>query len=305
MSTTYYAPMEGHTDPIFREFLLKQNNAWGSYTTDFLRIPSQGKIPPKQFIKHFGERIFYNEAWRDKTCFQILVAETSQIQPAMQTIRDLEIKKLDINLGCPSKKVCAHKGGSYLLSVPETLKEIISQIRDQYAHHLSVKIRLGFKDTNTFLQNLENFREIGVDQVIIHGRTRKQMYKGHANWHMISMAKGKFKGLRIIANGDIKNKNLAEICLQTTKADGVMVARGALENPWFFEPEKNTLQNKKKYILEYFNFLSEIDHYQKNQGHLLKRLKSNLYYLFQNYPEVRSKLLRSQSLSELSNNLKA
>lgn len=139
----------------------------------------------------------------------------------------------DINMGCPVYKIVHNFNGAALMQEPELAANIVKEMKKVLSVPLSVKIRLGWsnpRDCITFAQVLE---DAGADLLTIHGRTKTQGYSGVADWHMVGEAK-KNVSIPVLCNGDIHKPNLVAQALEQSGADGVLIARGALGNPWFF-----------------------------------------------------------------------
>ncbi|KKQ27456.1 MAG: tRNA-dihydrouridine synthase [Candidatus Magasanikbacteria bacterium GW2011_GWC2_37_14] len=142
---------------------------------------------------------------------------------------------IDINMGCPVPKI-AGKGqaGASLMKDPERATAIVKALKQaNLGVPISVKTRLGWAVEDEILTFAKLLEEAGVDALSIHGRTKKQGYTGQANWEMIGKVKKLLK-IPVIANGDINSAEDIEKCLEVTGADGVMIGRGALGNPWIF-----------------------------------------------------------------------
>ena len=196
------SPMEGVTDDIYRVCMEELGLDWDFMACDFYRIPRFGKISPKSIIKHYGELSYANSKIKNKTIYQVLTSPGCQTEQATKVIHDLGFHHLDLNLGCPSKKVNSHQGGAYLLSdIPELLK-IIRQMRRIFTKTFSVKMRVGYLDDSLFLKLIHIFNEEGIDYITIHARTKLQMYKGIADWSYIKKAV-EISKVPIIGNGDI------------------------------------------------------------------------------------------------------
>ncbi len=139
---------------------------------------------------------------------------------------------IDINMGCPVKKIARKGGGSALLKDPNLAARIVSDISNAVKIPVSVKTRLGWceasKDTISFALTLQ---EAGAQLLTLHGRTRAQGFSGCADWEAIAEVKRAVK-VPVIANGDITNPDDAFRCLKTTKADGIMIGRGSMGAPW-------------------------------------------------------------------------
>ena len=143
---------------------------------------------------------------------------------------------IDINMGCPVPKIAQKsKAGSALMKYPDLAVEIIQAINNEKLKcPLSVKTRLGWSDVNDILEFAPRLEQAGIDAITIHGRTKMQGYAGTADWNKIAEVK-KILKIPVIANGDIKSAEDIARCLEITGADGVMIGRGALGNPWIFK----------------------------------------------------------------------
>ena len=139
---------------------------------------------------------------------------------------------IDINMGCPVKKIARKGGGSALLREPELAQEIVKKVSKAISIPLTVKIRLGWSESSSDpISFALGLQEAGAQLITIHGRTRRQGFSGTANWEAISKIK-KVLDIPVIANGDIKNARDAIKCLETTNADGVMIGRASMGAPW-------------------------------------------------------------------------
>lgn len=308
-----FAPMEGITDEPYRIALMKTFPEWDQFFTDFLRVPTVGKITEKMIVEHYGERILKNETWRKKNSFQILTTERAQTQNIVEILESLQINHLDLNLGCPSKKVNSHGGGAYLLSNHEALKKILQLIRSHFSGYFTVKMRVGYRDDSNFLDSLKLIQDQGVEAVTLHARTRDQLYKGVADWNYIKQAKENLS-IPLIANGDIWIAEDIEKIFHETKCHSVMLGRGALKTPWLAKifkdykhegghiDETYLLYERKKYLELYFDaLLLEYREVGWADQFILKRFKSfsrNLFDDYENFETIRGFFLRAESLNE-------
>jgi tRNA-dihydrouridine synthase B len=306
----YYAPMEGFTNDLFREFICTQYPAWDLFFSDFLRVPHQhNSIKEKHILEHYGLKIYQNEDLRKKNVFQILTSEGADHVNVAKLTAKLNLTHLNLNLGCPSKRVCQHKGGSFLLSDLNLLTQILREIRDNYPHYFSVKMRLGYENEELFFNIIEMMNQVGIDEIIIHGRTRSDQYRGIGRWDKIFLSAQYFKG-KIIGNGDYaeQDQNLVDEQIINEKINGIMVGRLALGNPNFaFTLKNNLLNNIEKLKYENIKFLAEymdFIFFRKKEEGPLQHFKSLCPYLFKNFPELRSKLLRSETMQDFKSFLK-
>lgn len=147
---------------------------------------------------------------------------------------------IDVNMGCPVPKI-THKtrAGASLMRFPELAVEIIEALKaEKLGVPLSVKTRLGWDKDDEILSFALKLEKTGIDRIAIHGRTKVQGYSGKANWQRIAEAKKVLK-IPVIANGDICSSHDISECLRITNADGVMIGRGALGNPWLLSGDRS------------------------------------------------------------------
>ncbi|WP_157868305.1 tRNA dihydrouridine synthase [Halobacteriovorax marinus] len=307
-----FAPMEGVTDEPYRIAIERAFPEWDYLCTDFLRVPTVGSFSTQKIIGHYGEKVLSTPELRKKTGFQILTSYRAQTKEMVSRLNSIEeIEHLDLNLGCPSKKVNAHKGGAYLLSEMDELREIIKIIRENFKRTFTVKIRIGYKNTDRFLDSLKLFEDEGVEAITIHGRTRDQLYRGLANWDYIKQAV-KSVNIPIIGNGDVWTVHDIDRMFDYCECDSIMLGRGALKTPWLaslYYQNKDSLDDlddytlleaRKTFIQNYFDELEREYKKEENQNiRILNRFKSFSRYLFddfENPEQLRSSFLRANSL---------
>lgn len=139
---------------------------------------------------------------------------------------------IDINMGCPVSKIIKCEAGAKWLLDPDKIYEMVSAVTDAVDKPVSVKMRIGWDDEHVFaVKNAQAAERAGVSAIAMHGRTRVQMYEGKANWDILKEVKESIS-VPFIGNGDVETPEDAERLLNYTGADGVMIGRAALGNPW-------------------------------------------------------------------------
>lgn len=155
--------------------------------------------------------------------------------------KDIDI--VDVNMGCPTPKIVKNGDGSALMKSPELAGQIINKMKKVSTKPVTVKIRAGW-DSGSI--NADEFAKVlesnGADMVAVHGRTREQFYTGKADYNIIKEVKGKVS-IPVVGNGDIYTPQDAINMLESTKCDGIMVARGILGNPWLIKNIVKILNN--------------------------------------------------------------
>ena len=155
---------------------------------------------------------------------------------AQAAIRCLDFKPriIDINMGCPAPKIAMNGGGASLMKRPELAGEIVRAVSNAVSIPVTVKIRKGWDDESINAVELAKICEKnGANAIVVHGRTRMQMYSGKVDYGIIADVK-KAVDIPVIGNGDITDEQSATIMYEKTNCDGIMIGRGALGNPWLF-----------------------------------------------------------------------
>ncbi len=231
----FLAPMEDVTDPPFRR-LCKQFGVDMLYT-EF--ISSEGLI--RDAVKSREKLDIYD--YERPVAIQIFGANADVMG---QTAKIVEIAKpdiIDINWGCPVKKVVAKGAGSAILRDIPKMVEVTKAVIEATGLPVTVKTRLGWDSDNIVINEVaERMQEIGVKALAVHGRTRVQMYKGEADWEPIRKLKENPNlEIPIIVNGDINTPEIAKMMFDDYNLDGVMIGRAAIGNPWIFREIKHYL----------------------------------------------------------------
>ncbi len=316
-----FAPLEGVTDPLYRQAIMELYPEWNYFYTDFYRIPTVGKLSTKHFIHHFGEELFETPSYMEKTALQVLTGFKGQNELAAKILNDLPFDHVDVNLGCPSNTVNAHLGGSYLLSTPKELEILLTIFRKNFHRHLTVKMRVGYNDDLLFPELLKIIEGCGIELITVHGRTKKDLYKGVANWNYIQKAVENVQ-VPVVGNGDVWSGEMAVQLFEQSNCYGIMFGRAAMKTPWLptsikfkanshhimaLKNEVELLQERLGEMQLYFQKLKAL-FTQKGMKEevILKRFKSVSLYLFDDYANkeiLRGEFLRSQTLGEFEDKL--
>lgn len=150
---------------------------------------------------------------------------------------------IDINMGCPVHKVLKAHAGSYLLQYPQLVYDIVKNVVEAVHKPVTVKIRIGYDfDSINCVEIAKLIEKAGASAITVHGRTRSQMYEGHANWEYIKQVK-EAVSIPVIGNGDVKTPMDAKRMLEETGCDAIMVGRAALGNPWVIKQMVEYVEN--------------------------------------------------------------
>jgi tRNA-dihydrouridine synthase B len=258
--STFLSPMAGLTDSVFRR-LIKRLGGCGLVMTEFTSAEglTRNSLKSKRML-------FYHEEERPVTA-QLFGAEPSRLAEATRMVEDLGFDAIDLNLGCPAKKVVKACGGSALLRETKLLEEILKTIRLATSLPFTIKIRAGWSETEIVSVQVGKMAEdIGINAIAFHPRTRVQGFSGHSDWNLIGQLKAALN-IPVIGNGDIVTPEDAFRMKRETGCDGVMIGRGALSNPWIFRqihelenglaPTQPDVAAKYHLIKSYFQLLFE------------------------------------------------
>lgn len=227
------APMEDVSDPPFR-FLCKEQGADLMYT-EFISVEGLIRDADKSLQKL---EIYENER---PIGIQIFGGEIDSMVEAMGLVEDANPEIIDINFGCPVKKVvCKMAGAGILQDIPRMVK-LTEAIVKSTSKPVTVKTRLGWDDdTINIVEVAERLQDVGIEALTIHGRTRKQMYKGEADWSLIAKVKENQRmHIPIFGNGDIDSPQKAKLYRDRYGIDGIMIGRASIGYPWIFREVKH------------------------------------------------------------------
>jgi nifR3 family TIM-barrel protein len=303
----FLAPMEDVTDVSFR-LLCKEFGADMVYT-EF--------ISSDALVRHVNKTKAKLEVAEEErpVAMQIYGKETEAMVEAARICEEARPDVLDINFGCPVKKVAGKGGGAGMLRTPEKMLEITAAVVKAVGIPVSVKTRLGWDNDNKIIVDLaEGLQDCGISALSIHGRTRAQMYAGEADWTLIGEVKNNPRmHIPIIGNGDITSPERCRQAFDRYGVDAVMIGRGSIGAPWIFKEIKHYLTTGSTISKEPFDYylsilkrqaLQTVDRLDERRGILHSRRHIAASPLFKGIPDFKSTkvaMLRANTLQELFN----
>ena len=233
------APMEDVSDPPFRS-VCKENGADLMFT-EF--ISSEGLIRDAE--KSIQKLDIYDS--ERPIGIQIFGDKIESMKKAASISEAANPEIIDINYGCPVKKIACKGAGAGILLNINKMQKMTSEIVKQVKKPVTVKTRLGWDDKSIkIVEVAERLQDVGIQALTIHGRTRKQMYKGEANWEYIAEVKNNPRiNIPIFGNGDINSPEKAKKYKNKYGVDGIMIGRSAIGNPWIFNKIKTYIKENK------------------------------------------------------------
>lgn len=260
------SPMAGVTDAPFRDIAIQCGADYGisEMVTSQIDLWQSNKTQAR-LKSHFVEK---------PKIIQIAGASPDVISNAAKAAQGLDADAIEINMGCPAKKVCNVLAGSALLRDEKLVIDILSAAVKSVSIPIYLKTRLGWDHQDKNILRIAKFAEdCGVQSLAIHGRTRSDFYNGHAEYDLIAQVKHNAK-IKIFANGDIDTPEKAADVLKLTASDGLYIGRGALGRPWLFQQTRDYLltgsyQNYDRefilsYMIQHLNLIHQ--HYEGVAG---------------------------------------
>ncbi len=219
------APVAGHTDTLFRQ-AIKGLGGCGLVVSEL--VSTEG-------MTRYHERTSYLTRFEESerpVSIQVFGSDPGRMAASASIVESIGADMVDINLGCPVKKVVRQGGGSNLLRDLALLEKIFKAVRRAISIPLTVKIRTGWdRDSINAVEVLKLAEDCGAEALAIHGRTRCDFFSGRADWSVIARVK-EAAHIPIMGNGDVFLPADAERMFRETGVDGVMIGRGVLSNPW-------------------------------------------------------------------------
>jgi nifR3 family TIM-barrel protein len=246
---TVLAPMAGVTDTVFRRFIrnaslfssgqsegasveaaiTNQHSGCGLIMTEFTSADGLSRMRESKRKRYLT---FYDD--EHPISAQIFGSNPATLAEAARIVEDTGFDMVDLNLGCPAKRVVSCNGGSGLLRDLPLIGKIFEEVRAAVSIPFTVKFRLGWNDNHIICVELAKLaQEAGLNALALHARTREQGYSGQARWEWIAAIKDAVN-IPVIGNGDIRTPEDAAALMAETNCDAVMIGRAAPANPWIF-----------------------------------------------------------------------
>lgn len=223
------APMSGVTDMPFRRLVREcSGEAVGLVVSEFISIEGLTRNDLKT------HRMLRYDPGEHPISIQIFGSDIDRMAEAAALVQATGVDLIDINCGCPAPKVVKKGGGAELMRRVSHLERILRQVRRELSIPLTLKIRAGWDDESVNCVEVARMAEaVGVDMVAVHGRTRVQLYHGASDWDLIGEVK-RSVDIPVLGSGDVVSVPTARERLRRSGADGLLIGRGAMENPWLF-----------------------------------------------------------------------
>lgn len=298
------APMEDVTDRSFR-LICKEQGAAVTYS-EFVSADA--------LIRNIAAttRKLSIDADERPTAIQIYGRETAPMVEAARIVEEAHPDFIDINFGCPVKKVAGKGAGAGMLRDIPKMLEITRAVVEAVKLPVTVKTRLGWDHENRIIVELaERLQDCGIRALTVHGRTRSQMYNGTADWEMIARVKENPRlTIPVIGNGDITSGELARRAFDTYGVDGVMVGRASIGAPWIFgdiaralgRDDIPALSRAEKFTLLRRQITESTERIDEYRGilHIRRHLAASpLFKGISHFRDTRIAMLRADTLSEL------
>ncbi len=275
------APMAEVTDTYYRS-LIKDLGGVGLVVSEF--VSSEG-LTRRNDRSH--TMLAFNEAERP-VAIQIYGGNPDRMDDAAAIVEDQGVDIVDVNMGCPVKKIVNSGAGSALLKDFDRAASVVEKIRRRVKIPVTVKVRKGW-ESDDVIPLLKRFEEMGVASIAIHGRTRQEKYTGASDWDYIRAVRQEI-GIPVFGNGDVKTPEDAVRMFRQTGCDGVMIGRAALHNPFIFRDIQTYLAGEQvedeldRRIEAMRSYLSKIDNAPQIQKWKLHKARTVLGWFSRGIP---------------------
>ena len=300
------APMEDVTDPAFR-LMCKKFGADMVYT-EFVSADALIRSVSKTLLK-----LNISDEERP-VAIQIYGKDTETMVEAARIVEQAKPDILDLNFGCPVKRVAGKGAGSGLLQNIPKMLEITRAVVNAVRIPVTVKTRLGWDAEHKIIVPLaEQLQDCGIEALTIHGRTRAQMYTGEADWTLIGEVKNNPRmRIPIIGNGDVTTPQRAQECFDRYDVDAIMVGRASFGRPWIFKEIKHFLQTGEELPPLSFQWRMDVLRQEVKDSvallderrgilHVRRHLAASpLFKGIPNFRDTRIAMLRAETLEELN-----
>jgi len=281
------APMDGVTNSAYRQIVR-------SLSKDVILFSEFTSVDGLVRSEHVRLRLDF-EPCEQPFFMQLFGNSPETFAEASRMVEDRGILGVDINMGCPAKKIVHSQHGSALMQDPDRACRIVEEIRKACSLEVSVKTRLGWKDDKNLIDFAKALESAGASMLTIHGRTYNQAFKGESNWEPIYELKRQLS-IPVIGNGDIRDFNHG--LEQMANLDGFMIGRAAIGNPWCFQDRRKypdpTLDQRIELALKHFHL------YRRFKQELVavrefRKYIGNYVSGFRNAKEWRNSLMQCQN----------
>ena len=296
------APMAGITDYSFRKILYKFSpDIIFTEMVDVNALKYNNQRTLDEILRKAG-----NEA------VQIFGSSNDDFLQAVKILIERGFEHVDINLGCPVKKIVRSGKGSALLLESEFVKRLLIDLKKEFGDDikLSIKIRTGYKDFSNPEYYVKLAEDLGLFQICIHGRTQEQLYGGQADWNIIREMKQNHKNIRIIGNGDLTDLKAVKEKTDFAEPDGIMPARGLLGNPWLIKEAKDyftlgqyreseiSREEIKNTLIEHINYCIE----DKGEARANLDMRKHIFWYlkdFENIEKIKHDIIKARTIKDV------